>query len=361
VGKYFKKICLKNNTNSQHIDAKVTNVNLNSETGFIQSIDLEDGRTVEGDFFIDCSGFNKILINAVGGKWVSYQKNLPLNTGLPFHLDYLPGETPEPYTTAWAQKNGWMWQIPLMDRKGCGYVFDDHFTTPEKAQEEIETILGRKIEPQRVIKFDAGRQESAWIKNCLAIGLSSAFLEPLEATSIHSTLVQGLNFVFEYLKDSVEDTVNSGSVKIYNQRTRVLYDDIKDFLVMHYMGGRNDSDFWKMISTGVTKTDYVETLLEMSKHRMPTFSDFPSYPGCASWPLYSYVMGGLNLIDKSKAMETLNMDLPIHGSLKDITTEAYYDLHAEWANEFRDCMSYDEFIKYFRELRYRDGFSNKQY
>ena len=123
-------------------------------------------------------------------KWVSFKENLPLNTGMPFHLKYKEGEIPEPYTTAWAQKAGWMWQIPLLDRKGCGYVYDDNFTTPEKAQEEIETILGQEIDPIRIIKFDSGRQESAWIKNCVTIGLSSAFLEPLEATSIHSTIVQ---------------------------------------------------------------------------------------------------------------------------------------------------------------------------
>lgn len=361
VGKYFKKVCLRKE-NSSYIDAIVKHVNLNSYDGFIKSVVLDDGQVIEGDFFIDCSGFNKILMNAVApNQWVSYSKNLPLNTGLPFLLKYKEGEVPEPYTTAWAQKNGWMWQIPLMDRKGCGYVFCDAFTTPDKAQEEIETILGQEIEPVRVIKFDPGRQESAWVKNCLAIGLSSAFLEPLEATSIHSTVVQAHNFVFEYLKGDITDTMNEGSRRMYNHRTRSMYDDVKDFLVMHYMGGREDSEFWKMIKTGVTKTDYVDTLLHMVKTKMPSANDFPNYPGSAGWPLYSYVLAGLHLINKKAADSELDMILPQHGMLRNVTAEVYYNTHDLWDAEIRDSYSYEEFIKYFRDIRYKNGFSDIKY
>lgn len=361
VGKYFKKVCLRK-SNIRHIDSEVTTVLLNQDNGFIKSVSLSDGQTIEGDFFIDCSGFNKVLMNAVApDKWVSYQKNLPLNTGLPFTLKYKDGETPEPYTTAWAQKNGWMWQIPLMDRKGCGYVFCDAFTTPDKAQEEIETILGQEIDPIKVIKFDAGRQESAWVKNCLTIGLSSAFLEPLEATSIHSAIVQAHNFVFEYLKADIHATMNTGSQKMYNQRTRAMYDDIRDFLVMHYMGSRDDSEFWKMIKTGVTKTDFVDTLLQMSKDKVPSNNDFPNYSGSAGWPLWSYVMAGLNLIDKTAARSELNMILPRHGNLHNVSLEVYYNLQDEWKYSARRCYSYTEFIKYFRDLRYKNDHSNNQY
>ena len=360
VGKYFKKICMRGN-NVTHIDSKVIDVRLNVEDGYIKSIILEEGQTIEGDFFIDCSGFAKVLIKHVSDKWVSYQKNLPLNTGMPFLLKYKEGEVPEPYTTAWAQKNGWMWQIPLMDRKGCGYVFCDAFTTPDKAQEEIETKLGQEIEPVKVIKFDAGRQESAWVKNCLTIGLSSAFLEPLEATSIHSTIVQAHNFVFEYLREDITDTINEGSRRIYNQRTREMYDDVKDFLVMHYQGGRSDSEFWKMIGTGVTKTEYVDTLLHMAKTKVPSQNDFPSYPGSAGWPLYSYVMAGLGLINKPAAEKELHMKLPGYGNLKDLAAQSYYNLQDIWDKENKDCYSYKEFIKYFRDLRYKNGFSDIKY
>ena len=361
VGKYFKKVCMRNNSNTNHIDSEVIQVNLNLENGFIKNVVLSNGETIEGDFFIDCSGFNKVLMNQLSTKWISYQKNLPLNTGLPFSLTYKEGEMPLPYTNAWAQKNGWMWQIPLMDRQGCGYVFCDAFTTPDKAQEEIETILGREIDPVKVIKFDAGRQESAWVKNCLAIGLASAFLEPLEATSIHATIVQAHNFVFEYLKPTLYDTINEGSRRIYNQRTRAMYDDVKDFLVMHYMGGRNDSEFWKMIGTGVTKTDYVEDLLHMAKSKVPSNNDFPNYSGSAGWPLYSFVMAGLNLIDKNAAANELQMIIPEYGDLRSITTEVYYDMQDRWDGELKANYSYNDFIKYFRNIRENNGFSDIKY
>lgn len=351
AGQYFKKITLKK-PNTSCIDNVVKTVNLNSENGFIKSIILEDGKVIEGDFFIDCSGFNKVLMNAVApGKWISYQKNLPLNTGLPFLLKYKETEMPESYTTAWAQKNGWMWQIPLMDRKGCGYVFCDAFTTPDKAQEEIETILGQPIEPIRTIKFDAGRQESAWVKNCVSIGLSSAFLEPLEATSIHSSVVQAHNFAAEYLKEDLVETMNEGSRKVYNRRTRVMYDDVKDFIVMHYMGGRTDSEFWKMIDSGVTRTDFVDTLLHMGKTKVPSDNDFFNYPGAAGWPLYSFVMNGLNLIDKTASATDLKTLMPGHGDLQSVATEVYYNMQDVWGESLQNCYSYDEFIRYFRDVR----------
>ena len=229
-----------------------------------------------------------------------------------------------------------MWKIPLMDRKGCGYVFCDSFTTADKAQEEIEKILNKKIEIRKVIKFDAGRLDNAWVKNCIAIGLSSAFLEPLEATSIHSSIVQAQQFIFEYLKLTPEETLNDGSRNIYNKRTKKLYDDIKEFLIMHYMGGRDDSEFWKCIKTGVTKTDFVNDLVEMSNYKIPSHNDFPSYDGSAGWPLYSYVMAGLNLFNKNVANSELDLELPCYGHLRPIAARSYYDLQDTWNIESKN-------------------------
>ena len=359
VGKYFRKVCLRN-TNARHIDNEVVKVNLNPENGNIASVDLIDGTNVQGDLFIDCSGFHKVLIKELPSKWVSYQNNLPLNTAIPFLTEYEEDEVPEVTTLAWAQKNGWMWSIPLIDRKGNGYVFCDAYTTPDKAHEEIETMLGKKVDVNKVIKFDAGRQESAWVKNCLTVGLSTAFLEPLEATSIHSTIVQSQIFVFEFIKPTLEETLNEGSRNIFNQRIRKMYDDVKDFLVMHYMGGRDDSEFWKYIKTGATKTEFVSNLLEMAKTKVPNTNDFPSYTGSAGWPLYSFVMAGLNLISKDAAAYELDLELPGYGPLRPVTANSYYDLQDQWRHESNLCYTYKDFIKYFREIRYKNGLSDKQ-
>ena len=113
----------------------------------------------------------------MGGTWVSYKDQLPVNRAMPFWIDVKDGEELPPYTLAWAQKSGWLWSIPTQKRFGCGYVYSDQFLTPEKAQEEIEAVLGHKIEPRNDLRFDVGRQDKAWIGNCLAIGLSSSFLE----------------------------------------------------------------------------------------------------------------------------------------------------------------------------------------
>ena len=254
-----------------------------------------------------------------------------------------------------------MWSLPLMDRKGNGYVFCDAFTTPEKAHEEIETILGKKVNMNKVIKFDAGRQESAWVKNCITIGLSTAFLEPLEATSIHSTIVQAQMFIFEYLKPTINETLNEGSRNIFNQRVRKMYDDVKDFLVMHYMGGRNDSEFWKYISSGAIKTEFVSNLLEMAKTKVPTVNDFPVYQGSAGWPLYSFVMAGLGLINKEVAAKELDLQLPGYGPLRPVTVNTYSEMQDQWLRESSQCYSYKDFIKHFRDIRYKNGISNKKY
>ena len=301
VGTYFKKVC---GSGVINIDAKIVDVIL-SEQGNIQSVKLDTGVTHEADFFIDASGFSKILMNKLGGKWVSYRDNLPLNSAMPFFLPH--DEEIEPVTTAWAQPNGWMWQIPTQERYGCGYVFCDAFVTADQAHAELEQTIGKKIEPIRVLKFDAGRQEKLWIKNCLSIGLAGSFAEPLEATSIHTTIVQLESFVTQYLKSTAEDTINDGSINIYNKRMAQMYDDIKDFLVVHYQGGRKDSEFWKMISSGKTQTEFVKNLLDMCKTKIPSYTDFNTYFRALDWPLYSYVLAGLGIITPEVAQKELNL------------------------------------------------------
>ena len=243
-----------------------------------------------------------------------------------------------------------MWQIPLLDRQGCGYVFCDAYITPDEAKKEIEMRLGREIEPIKIIKFDTGRQESAWIKNCLAIGLSSAFLEPLEATSIHTTIAQITWFAFEFLKPSLIDTVNSSSIAMYNKRTRRIFDDTKDFLVAHYMGGRKDSEFWKYIDNGATKTEFVEHLLETCKSRLPSINDFPEYYGSIGWPLYSHVLAGIDRIPKETSMKALRDNIPT-GDLKQITAESFFSWLEQNKLYQKDKMTYKEFVEHFRLKR----------
>ena len=302
VGKYFKKVC---GDKVHHIDTEIKQVNLD-ERGYAKSVTCSDGLTVEGDFFIDSTGFARVFLKPMENSWHSYSKNLPVNTAMPFLLPYEEDEKISPVTTAWAQKAGWLWQIPTQARKGCGYVFDDNFITHEQAQQEIEQALGRKIEPIKFLKFDTGRTQKSWIKNCLWIGLSAAFAEPLEATSIHSTIVQLQYFIFEYLRDTQDLTCNIGSEATYNRRVAKMYDDFKDFLVMHYTGSRTDSAFWRWIGTGETHTTVVAELLEMQKSRHIRSTDLLGYHGYAGADLYNWVMAGLGHLTPELASRELD-------------------------------------------------------
>ena len=297
VGQYFKKI----SDTVTHIDSEVEQVQLNSESGYVDGVKLSNGDTVKGDMFIDASGFNQVLMKAVGGKWKSYRDNLPVNGALPFLLPYEDDEVIQPVTNAWAQNNGWCWQIPTKNRRGCGYVFCDSFVTPDEAHAELEQTIGRKVEPIRHIKFDSGRQETLWIKNVLSIGLCAAFAEPLEATSIHTTIMQLKHFVYACLGQTQQETCNDGTVDDYNLKNGHLYDTMKDFLVAHYTCGRKDTEFWKYIDSGATSTDFVRSIHEVCKHRVPNSTLFPRQEGSAGWPLWSYVLAGTGALTSEVA------------------------------------------------------------
>lgn len=304
AGEYLEKKAVKL-PNITSIDAKVIEVNLN-EQGEISSILLEDNRIIEGDFFIDATGFRRLLVSKLKTPWISYKKNLPVDSALPFFIKYKEGETPKPYSVAWAQSSGWYWEAGIQSRKGCGYVYSSEFITVEQAKQEIEKTLGHEIIPINHFKFDTGRLENTWVKNCLAIGLCGAFAEPLEATSIHSTIQQLAHFTFEYLRPTREDTINPASIKMYNRMINGMFDDYKEFLISHYLGGRKDSEFWKYITAGNTLTDFNRELQGTCQSRMPTKYDFPSYPGAAGWLIWCHILIGTGQLSPTVAKKYLD-------------------------------------------------------
>jgi hypothetical protein len=339
VGKYFKKIS--STSGVKHIDSEVTNVSL-KENGCIQSVTLTDGSEIAADFFVDASGFNQVLTKALGIKWVSYQKHLPVNTAMPFQIKYKDNEQIEPSTLANAQSHGWMWRIPVADRYGAGYVFSDNHTTVDKAQAEIEQTLGHSIDPIRIIKFDSGRLEKFWHKNCLAVGLSSAFLEPLEATSIHTTLIQLWWFVKEFSKPTFDDTYSETAEKLYNKRVVQTFEDIKDFLVMHYQTGRTDTAFWKYVNSNEAQTEFTKDITEICKTRSPRSSDFNQYLGSLDWTLWSHVLAGVGKLTPDIAAK----DLTWFGEMRNAM-----NMHTQHeVNHFglaQQLLSNTEFIKRF--------------
>ena len=339
TSEYLKRKCLEL-TNVSLIDSEVEQVNVD-EQGFISSVGLSNRQTINADFFIDCSGFKRVLLDVLEkDNWISYQKNLPVNTAIPFFTKYKEDEVPELYTTSWAQKHGWIWRGPLAHRRGNGYVFCDEFINEDQAIQEIEQVYGHKIEPIKVVKFDAGRVKKAWVKNCFANGLSSQFLEPMEATAIHHTVIQTQILSKHFLKNSIEQTCNESAILQYNTTNAKSVDDYMHFLNMHYMGGRTDTNFWKYM-THNGATEFVKLLIENAKTRVPSRYDFSTYYGSGGAPLYSHIMFQIGLIDPNIALQDL---IKIHSTkeIKDALTE----VQNNWTKSVAQCMTSKEFHSY---------------
>lgn len=284
------------------IDALVQGADQDPETGDITALQLDTGQTLAADFFVDCTGFRRGLISQImGAEWISYGDVLPVNRAMPFWLDLPETGTLPSYTHAWAQKSGWMWQIPTQERIGCGYVYSDRHISPDDAQAEIEATLGHPIEPRNDIKIDAGRLSEVWRGNVLALGLASSFLEPLEATSIHGTLVSLLLFINRHDTD-VKQTQEKERSR-YNQAIAQQVDDFRDFINLHYVSERQDSAFWRDVAREFIQPQTRDKVEKWSKN-MPRAEDFTN--DLAGLPhveelLHYPVLDGLGLLNPSVA------------------------------------------------------------
>jgi len=300
VGAYFKKQVLA--MGGTIVDSTVDNV-MQDEHG-INSILLKNGQTINGDFFIDCTGFAKVLMKRLDAKWKSYKNHLLLNSALPFFLPYIPPTWPQPLTISHALDAGWSWQLPTLTRWGTGYVFCDEFTTFDKARDEASKYYNYEVEPIKQIKFEPGRMETPWIKNCLVLGLASAFVEPLEATSIHASTIQITKFI-EQLKPTRAETCSDSVINKYNTEVGIMYDDIRDFIILHYLGGKDNTPFWKHVSNSNISTDFVKHVLDISKSRMLTASDIPNVENSIGHHSWNQILAGLGFISKDVAKQHL--------------------------------------------------------
>ena len=238
-----------------YIDDKVIKVNQKQDNS-VKSLSLESGKEVDVDFLIDCSGLRRAVIgNLYNVPWKSYQAHLPAKRAIPFFIPRDDSDTQD-YTGAIAMKNGWVWKIPIQGRFGCGYVFDSDFCTDEEAIEEIQSMFGEVTIPT---KFDyrPGCYEKTWVKNCVAIGLSAGFTEPMEATSIWIQ-VQSLQALMQVLPRYIRD--GERALPYYNEAVHQMNDHLMVFLHLHYLTKRNDSEFWK---TFTQKNSTPEFLLKM--------------------------------------------------------------------------------------------------
>jgi tryptophan halogenase len=218
-----------------------------------------------------------------------------MKKAIPFWVDQ-DKENINPYTSAVAMKNGWIWKIPLQHRIGCGYVFDSDYIDEKQALAEAEEHFGQTLSPRNTINFDAGRYENFWVKNCIAIGLSSSFIEPLESTSIFLS-IGGLDTLKQFLNELKHQSDHS--VKLYNELVTNSMSDTLDFVYLHYMTKRNDSDFWKNFRKNYPPTERVAKILDLMKNNNLRVYDIEDIKTPTFFSLFSYlsVGYGLGLLD----------------------------------------------------------------
>ena len=280
----------------------------NDKDGYIYKIETKTEK-IKCDFVFDCSGFKKLIIgNHYKSVWKSHSDTLPAKKAIPFFLE-MDKEIP-PYTEAIAMDYGWMWKIPLQHRYGCGYVFDSNFISDEDAVKEIENFLG--FEPQYPRKekgafnFSPGCFEKIWIKNCLSIGLSSGFVEPLEATSIMQTIFTLQRFMSD--KENLY-TKNNFVKQKFNDIYLKDTEDIVDFLYLHYVTNKNNTTFWKNFTKNNKMPKTTSYVLQVCKDKV-LFNNFDFVgKNIFSSPNYHYILIGNKIIDNSIMKKNANFIL----------------------------------------------------
>jgi tryptophan halogenase len=234
------------------------------ETDKIESLTLKSGKVVDVDFVFDCSGFRKLFLQ--NRKWNSYADSMPCKRAIPFFLPNDNENLPD-YTESIAMKYGWVWKIPVQGRYGCGYVFDSNLTTDEEAKQEVRDWLGHDIEFPRVFNFSAGSYDEVWQKNCLAVGLSSGFIEPLEATSIWVQVLLLNLFGAVYGTEDGMEKLNSD--------VRDINEDVLSFLYFHYTTQRTDTEFWRDFKINNKMPQKLQELIQGASTDKYNFNLFP--------------------------------------------------------------------------------------
>jgi tryptophan 7-halogenase len=222
-------------------EGTISNVVLH-ENGKIARLITEQEQQIGGDFFIDCSGFRAALIEQfMGVNFVDWSEYLPCNRALVMRSEQ--DAKINPFTIATAQKSGWSWKIPLQHRVGQGYVYANQFCSDDEAYSTLrKQTKGSLVEEPRLIQFRSGHRQVFWQKNCLSIGLSAGFVEPLESTAIH-LIARGLEFFLRYFPDRECDPA---LIREYNRRMKADYEEVRDFIVLHYCTTqRSDTPFWQ--------------------------------------------------------------------------------------------------------------------
>ncbi len=244
------------------------------------------------------------------------------------------------WTLAKAMDAGWLFRLPVWGRHGNGYIFDSDYITKEDAHQEVEKYFGHSVEIGKQFHFDPGCVDQAWIKNCCAIGISGSFVEPLEATSIGTSIQQ--SFLLMHRITNYNDSV----IKQYNSSFNDIMENIRDFIILHYITKRRDTQFWKDISN-IDLPESLKSKLEMWKHKLPIDEDFSSLSNYIMFKASNHilVLDGLNLFDRNSIEQEYNSN---YDYVKEHADRTIHDLH-HFENSIT-TLNHKEYLRIIREV-----------
>jgi flavin-dependent dehydrogenase len=262
------------------------------ERGWISHVQTREHGDVTGDLFVDCTGFRGLLINqTLDEPFISYTDVLPNNRAVALRVPQDMAKVGiDPYTSATAMDAGWIWTIPLYGRIGTGYVYSDEFCTPEEAERTLRNYAapGQDDLPANHIRMRIGRNTRSWVNNCVAIGLSSAFVEPLESTGIFF-IQHGIEQLVKHFPDESWDPL---LLQGYNDKVARVLDGVKEFLVLHYRAtDRSDTPYWKEAKVREIPDGLAERLEIAATRLLDESTIYPYYHGFEVYSWNTMLLG----------------------------------------------------------------------
>jgi tryptophan halogenase len=274
----------------QHYLDEVVDLDM-AENGDIEAVQTKSGLRLEADIFIDCTGFAAVLIEKhLGVRWVDCSQWLLCDRATTMHVPYdlhYPGYV-RPYTTATALSAGWVWEIPLQDKRSLGYVHSSQFISDDEADKELRAFEGRHTEhiDTRIVRFKVGHREKSWVNNCVAIGLASSFIEPLESTGLYLSDLAAV-LLAEHFPRGAD---MAPAAYRFNRVMANRFYEILDFINLHYcLTRRSDTEFWREVQKPGRINERLAAKLEFWKTKPPSAADFEDqfFPGQRDRPLPS--------------------------------------------------------------------------
>jgi tryptophan halogenase len=300
LGHFLRELAVERGV--RHVVDNVVEV-LGDEQGYVRGVRTEAHGVLEGDFFVDCTGFLGLIINQFFGvPFTGYGDSLYCDRAVALQVPWQGGENKiNPYTTAAAMGSGWTWEIHLKGRRGMGYVYGSQFISDDAAEAELRRHIGPESEglEARRLKLRVGRCNQFWTKNCVAIGLSSGFIEPLESTGIY-LIEAAVQQLVEYFPDKA---FPQPLIDRYNALMTDLYDNTRDFILLHYcLTRRQDTEFWKANKFHPAIPEPLKSNLEIWKFKMPSHLDVRSRVPLFGIRGYLHILAGMDYLPDAERL-----------------------------------------------------------